>query len=818
MATHNLFKDLPTGKSEFHSAVLTTYSCNIGHFENQVLPHLRQRNISSINVLADAGQFEESVEYSAASATKLGEAYSIDCIAATGAFHPKLTFLLGDRSLLLLLGSGNITGAGHGKNLEIFSGFYADEARVRHLPLLCEAWSYISGLAGGLSGFSRNRIIDELPRYSRLLQKYDGELHRFHPLDDVTDAALLYNTPGDTILAQLDRLIDDGDRGLIDEIIIISPFYDADGQSITNLRELSSAESVSVKVFMATDTARLESGFILPPVNMAPSPEISFHYLRPDDDTVKWSQLLHAKIFILRGGGVNYCVVGSANCTTAGLGRKDGVALNEEFSVLYKANMADRDFVRELGIDSSSEEIERAVVSALDRRSGDGGERKSDPVTVRILSAEYIGGRLALTVDQTPASGNVIVAMLDGYNMAVGYEGVDQSMTLTTDLPDDAIFVRLYEGDRPISNTAVIKRVDKLERTGPSREYRALNMLRNYCDTPGVSIMKIARYIDDIFDELEPESSKKSISSGSATDVGRSSRIVKGVYDPEFDKGLVENGVEDILRRRVNTLSDLAECFNKAIRARTERLRQSVEDEEEAEESSEKQIKRDEKAFKKVVPGLSTVSKFVIVFIKRYNKMLEASLKAFKSGKTLDESDLRYYVISLHLVLRLVYFDEIKGHENEIESLRNSVAVLLGKTVNNFAVIAARCSESRDSIAVSKMGAEVAALSLLALYMPLKGNERRYSDIVKLYRPAILNILLLCDPTFDDIPQEMERYLRQLYEDSVATEEYAATFYSVNGVMRFCNEILNESERKPMTFYPRYGYYYGCTPLSFQSL
>ena len=49
-----LYQDIPVGK--FHSAVLTSYTFDIAHFDNQVLNLLRGKRICSYNILVDQKQ------------------------------------------------------------------------------------------------------------------------------------------------------------------------------------------------------------------------------------------------------------------------------------------------------------------------------------------------------------------------------------------------------------------------------------------------------------------------------------------------------------------------------------------------------------------------------------------------------------------------------------------------------------------------------------------------------------------------------------------------------------------------------------------
>lgn len=126
MEEKKLFYEIPGGKYNFHSAILTSFSFNFHHFEFQVLKSLRQRWISSVMVLADQRMLDDVLGVASGNLKQLSQLYSVIGMNAKGAFHPKINFLIGDDKLLVIFGSGNITPGGHGKNHELFTGFYVD--------------------------------------------------------------------------------------------------------------------------------------------------------------------------------------------------------------------------------------------------------------------------------------------------------------------------------------------------------------------------------------------------------------------------------------------------------------------------------------------------------------------------------------------------------------------------------------------------------------------------------------------------------------------------------------------------------------------
>ena len=74
----------------------------------------------AINILADSSQLDKAVEcVNPQYLTHIGKEYCVSSIKANGAFHPKINFFFGYNSVLVLIGSGNLTVTGQGKNHEV---------------------------------------------------------------------------------------------------------------------------------------------------------------------------------------------------------------------------------------------------------------------------------------------------------------------------------------------------------------------------------------------------------------------------------------------------------------------------------------------------------------------------------------------------------------------------------------------------------------------------------------------------------------------------------------------------------------------------
>jgi len=99
-------------------ALFGTYALSLGFFEAVPLRALRRGGASDIRILADVSGVAASL--GEAGAREVGRTYAVDAVATPGGcFHSKFVLLDGDQGPRLLVGSGNLTFGGWGRNLEL---------------------------------------------------------------------------------------------------------------------------------------------------------------------------------------------------------------------------------------------------------------------------------------------------------------------------------------------------------------------------------------------------------------------------------------------------------------------------------------------------------------------------------------------------------------------------------------------------------------------------------------------------------------------------------------------------------------------------
>ena len=107
------------------TALFTTYTFSVGHFDAVFVPVLRSCGCQDISVLVDADEAAHCSEESRSRAA--GRVYGVAPVSAPGrgVFHPELAYLAADADDVLAVGSGNLTASGQSLQLESFDSVSA---------------------------------------------------------------------------------------------------------------------------------------------------------------------------------------------------------------------------------------------------------------------------------------------------------------------------------------------------------------------------------------------------------------------------------------------------------------------------------------------------------------------------------------------------------------------------------------------------------------------------------------------------------------------------------------------------------------------
>lgn len=702
---HSILLDIPSGgkNGKYHSAILTTYAIDLIHFDNQLLNMLHRKQICSINVFADAHQMDKSMEYVTPIYMKnIGKDYSITNVRSVGAFHPKINFFIGDESALVVFGTGNLTVTGHGKNHEAFTGFMIDETNSSHRPLIEECWRYITQFTKQCGEFERNRILREIPENATFLDpNYTITPHSMCMVQEGLYAALLYNEPTSSILQQISTLVPLSE---VHNITILSPYFDEDGESLTTISQIFPNANINVLI---------HKNCALPPCKLPQNKRITFYDFnetkRGKNNFKTYDRQLHAKIFHFKTNDSEYCVIGSANATKAGLGTLSTRGINDEFGVLYHSK--DKDFLNLLGlktkkrIDFSIKELKRINEAQLTSKS---------QTKISITSVQYEGGKLSFECEQK-LSQETLLAIDNGSNINIPEIDTytNGKYVIHIRLSKAPYICYLVDNDKKcISNKVFLNWTEFLSTTNPSKTSRNLNRFISRIEDEGYEGMEVADMLSDIMWDLINNSEEKNVpklKSSSSDSIKADTSLPELKYNPEYDN-------DDAKSRGVLQLdhtSRLIECIEESIRKKIHSIDEAITDEEEsgsAETSNERVIEEREDIIinKKNIKDYGELSTSVLT---KYQRIINKRLEQVRNTgiSTITKDDLNFFSLSIFAALEICYLNRPRYQFNELnkdyqqklfyDSLDRSICIKGLETVEKFVNF---CNSMQDKISIKK--------------------------------------------------------------------------------------------------------------------
>lgn len=678
MIEKKLYQEIQGGRNKFHSAVLTSFSFNFHHFENQVLRTLRQKWVSSIMVLVDQRMLDNELGVASGNLKYLSQSYSVTGIESKGAFHPKLNFLIGDDQLLLFFGSGNITAGGHGKNHELFTAFYADKGNQVQLPLIIEAWNYLLTLAKPIEGYSKDRLFKILPKTCSLLEIKAGSKHEFYRLDDEYKVALLYNDQT-TIFEQIVMIIPPTE---VTRITVVCPYFDEDGATLLNLKQKYNKAKIDIY---------LPSKYGLPPNKMAHHQKIDFYNWEETNrgkenisSAEDYYRKLHSKIFHFEAGDFEYCIIGSANATIAGLGSESTKSVNEEFCALYRTTK--KGLLKELGI-SGEKQLISVKKLVRDNSSITNPDGIINLKKAQILCADLSGRRLRIEYKTTSELVyNLCVFDTNGNRLLTElFEATDSNSSVLylsekvlNNNPSYVVF-ESESGDQ-ISNKQLINLIDKLIHTDPSKGNRTIRQVLTSLEGGTINEFEIIEFINDLNKSREAPSvirSMKGKSSGKPEDDDEVS-AAEMTYDEAVEAAKDHKKSEAIVRGHSST--QLWEIISKLFQEKRTNVDEELMDEEEegsAERSRERKEANQDKD-KVVIKNIdhfrrmiNSVTKLADNYIGQINRI------CFSTNHRINELDFGNFLLVTHILTVVCNFKEYefensdggKSHLKELEQL-----------------------------------------------------------------------------------------------------------------------------------------------------
>lgn len=664
---HDIFGDIPSGgkNGKYHSAVLTTYAIDLIHFDSQLLNMLHRKQIYSVNVFADFNQVEKSMEYINPIYMKnIGKEYCVTSMNSHGAFHPKINFFVGYESVLVVFGTGNLTVTGHGKNHEAFTGLMIDENDDLHRPLIEECWQYITQFTKQCGDFEQNRILREIPENCTFLSSsFRVEPHKFWPVQEELDAALLYNDQKSGILQQIAKHVPFDD---VQRVTVVSPFFDEHGESLITISNLCPNAKIEVLI---------QENCSLPPCEMRPDKQIVFYDFsetkRGKANFSVYDRQLHAKIIHFKTSDSEFCVIGSANATMAGLGTKTKRGINEEFCVLYRSEKID--FLSLLGLKTKK----KLNVTVSDMIRSEVGISSESVREYTISSVHYENGKIIISSNES-IHDNVFVAVDDGINVMHLISECNEKGKLVIEKKLDKKQYTCYllnEEEERISNIVFINRIEMLETTNPSKTSRNLNRFISQIENEGYEGMDVAGILSDIMWNLvneQDDTSKPLIKTSSGGDRIIDKTLPEIKYDPLYDNDDAKSKRTIVLDRT----SRLIECIEESIRRKIRAIETANIDEEEEgtpETSNKRENETQDEVFisKHQIKGYGDLSTSVL---NKYKELIKRRTEQVRDSgeRQITKDDLNFFSLSFFSAMEICYLNRHRYQFDELDPMMKS--------------------------------------------------------------------------------------------------------------------------------------------------
>jgi hypothetical protein len=670
--------ELVSGRS-FHSCLITTYSFDFYYFEKSVMRILRSKGIGNISIFIDNNIFQGILGKIGSSSSRV---YSISPINSNGCFHPKVYMFFGEKQGLLIIGSGNLTSSGHGKNDEIWGAFHFDATDPNYTQLFSNSWSFFEKISQNIKGFAKEKIrwIKEYTPWIETLPSPNST--SLDKLNNSTQIAFLNNNSETSIFQQLSELVP---FDKVKELTIVAPYFDFKGKIIELF--LKSLPKATINVLVDDKNGIL-------PFGLAPNiaNQVNFYHWKDcfsnkDDD--KGYSRLHAKLlnFSLNDNS-QICLLGSANASVAALGTEYVSAINEEVSILL--NSSDHDYLKDLGIKINPKKSQNLT----DFEEG----LNESAVFENTIAFEY-------NIEAIDKEGNVLNIYLDKILEAdveihmfnnwgeVIYSGklIEKNNRYFIKIPPN-LFNPIYgclkdsKTTEIVSNKQIIQDVYVLAKTNPDPQKQILDVLFSSIEQ-GDELL-FSKLIDCIStDDFNAENKSFSTKvSPKKPDEEKEDIEIKGkVLDYEEFKDVSYDSIQHqyyVLNSSSNRVADFLSSLS-LIKSKEEIASAEFDDEELDLEIDDAQGREDQPKLKSVTKSAFKSEKSrIIKFLERYNNHLEKEVDKLikKSNQNVDEegkvsiTELSNFVIALYIAIyytdnkRQYTIDEETHHETIIKS------------------------------------------------------------------------------------------------------------------------------------------------------
>lgn len=477
---HNILELLSKGgESTYHSAILTCYTFDPIFFSTYYLPILRNRGVSNILVYMDAIQYDIMMQQVLSFQGYLigFSLVRMNTRNGSGVFHSKVSILIGENQGLIFVGSGNLTFSGMSLNDEVWGTFELTEKDIRFAPLFAQVWSY-------LCSFELIKLAHEqvgwMVENAKWLQDVKQENSTSCITEDNTEVIFLTQ---DLDKSLYDQLIDYLSISQVNEMTVVSPFYDENGYGIS--RFIDDLKPKLLNLVVEIDNGRVPHSINNKETKLRLN---IYKWDRSYDNARK----LHAKIFQFTTTRGTYLLVGSANATRNAMGLNHS-GYNEEACILfYDAN--GKNFLKEMRITLNPSEM----ISLVEIKNCIKSPLASKPITnfeVHILDAEILDEKLLMKVDN-PGK-DYMVTLTNGCGREITYKFANILSIDNLDFVPRYIYIT--KGGEKKSNNYLVYKEEEILRCNPNLKNAKLKNLIDkvyYWDDNIASILEFISFDD----------------------------------------------------------------------------------------------------------------------------------------------------------------------------------------------------------------------------------------------------------------------------------------------------------------------------------
>ncbi|KQN01813.1 hypothetical protein ASE85_21730 [Sphingobium sp. Leaf26] len=288
------------GEGGFHSAFMTTYAFGSLAFEDIPFPKLRGAGCRNIVVLADTGMVNQA--FSDFGPPRFaGTSYHLIKTSVPGAFHPKITMLLGETKARLMVGSANLTALGLGGNKEQVASITWSAESPENAKFFMSAIAYFRRYVPADDQWFSISLQRALRSSPWLRDDTSNPAFRTEGTEALN---LLFDRPEITIL---DQIVDSIGDDAIERLIVVSPYWDSKLEGVARLK--AGLGDPATDILIEDDA----NGF--PSSELPRFSDVALFDISPNAA----GRFLHAKLIIALGKEFDHVISGSMNCTLPAL-------------------------------------------------------------------------------------------------------------------------------------------------------------------------------------------------------------------------------------------------------------------------------------------------------------------------------------------------------------------------------------------------------------------------------------------------------------------------------------------------------------------